>query len=147
MKLIAKKPCSFNGQTFYIGDEIPPAFVINPKAQEKLGTIAIVSTGDAPGGDLSNITTEVGQAEFGVPIKQKDGTIASRIRPTLSNGSIVTDPRSATHYVCTEYGMVCLKGKSSWERAEALISIAHPDFREQLIADAEKMHIWRRSNR
>ena len=79
--------------------------------------------------------------------KQKDGTIASRIRPTLSNGSIVTDPRSATHYVCTEYGMVCLKGKSSWERAEALISIAHPDFREQLIADAEKMHIWRRSNR
>lgn len=75
MKLIAKKPCSFNGQTFYIGDEIPPAFVINPKAQEKLGTIAIVSTGDAPWGDLSNITTEVGQVEFGVPIKQKDGTM------------------------------------------------------------------------
>ena len=33
------------------------------------------------------------------------------------------------------------------ERAEAIISIAHPDFREQLIADAEKMHIWRRSNK
>ena len=79
--------------------------------------------------------------------KQKDGTIASRIRPTLSNGSIVTDPRSATQYVVTEYGMINLKGKSSWERAEALISIAHPDFREQLIADAEKMHIWKRSNK
>ena len=79
--------------------------------------------------------------------QQKDGTVASRIRPTLANGSIVTDTRSATHYVCTEYGMVCLKGKSSWERAEALISIAHPDFREQLIADAEKMHIWKRSNK
>ncbi len=79
--------------------------------------------------------------------KQKDGTVASRIRPTLSNGSIVTDTRSSVHYIVTEFGMVCLKGKSSWERAEALISIAHPDFREQLIADAEKMHIWKRSNK
>ena len=72
---------------------------------------------------------------------------ASRIRPTLSNGSIVTDPRSATQYIVTEYGMINLKGKSSWERAEALISIAHPDFREQLIAEADKMHIWKRSNK
>ena len=79
--------------------------------------------------------------------KQKDGTVASRIRPTLANGSIVTDPRSATHYIVTEYGMVSLKGKAAWQRAEALISIAHPDFREQLIADAEKMHIWKRSNK
>lgn len=75
----------------------------------------------------------------------KDGTVSSRIVPTLTNGSICTDPRSATQYVVTEYGMVNLKGLSTWERAEALISIAHPDFREQLIADAEKMHIWRRS--
>ena len=37
--------------------------------------------------------------------------------------------------------------RSTWQRAEALIGIAHPDFREQLIADAEKMHIWRRSNK
>lgn len=73
MKLIAKKPCSFNGQTFYIGDEIPSEFVINPKAQENRGTIAIVSTGDTPITDFSDITTEVGQVEFGVPIKQKDG--------------------------------------------------------------------------
>lgn len=78
---------------------------------------------------------------------KKDGTVESRIRPTLANGSIVTDTRSATHLVVTEYGMVNLKGKSSWERAEALISIAHPDFREQLIKDAEKMRLWRRSNK
>ena len=45
MRLIAKKPCSFNGQTFYIGDEIPSEFVINPKAQEKLGVIAIAAGG------------------------------------------------------------------------------------------------------
>ena len=80
-------------------------------------------------------------------VTAKDGTVKSRIVPTLTPGSIATDPRSCVHYIVTEYGMVNLKGLSTWERAEALISIAHPDFREQLIADAEKMHIWRRSNK
>ena len=37
------------------------------------------------------------------------------------------------------------KGKSTWQRAEALINIAHPDFREWLISEAEKMRIWRRT--
>ena len=72
----------------------------------------------------------------------------SRIRPTLAEGSIVTDTRANTHYVVTEYGMVNLKGlSSSWQKAEALISVAHPDFRDELIAEAEKMHIWRQSNK
>ena len=77
----------------------------------------------------------------------KDGTMKSRIVPTLSQGSIVTDTRANTNYVVTEYGIVNLKGKSTWERAEALVSIAHPDFREELIAAAEKLHIWKRSNK
>jgi butyryl-CoA:acetate CoA-transferase len=79
--------------------------------------------------------------------KKKDGTIGSRIVPTLSPGTIVTCPRSAVHYVVTEFGYVQLKAKSTWQRAEALISIAHPDFREQLIKEAELMGIWRRSNK
>ncbi len=77
----------------------------------------------------------------------KDGTLKSRIVPTLTNGSIVTDPRSSIHYIVTEYGMVNLKGLSTWERAEALIGIAHPQFREELIQSAEQMHIWRKSNK
>ena len=77
----------------------------------------------------------------------KKGETFSRILPTLHNGSVVTDTRSNAHYIVTEYGMANLKGKSTWERAEALINIAHPDFRDQLIKDAETAHIWRRSNK
>ena len=79
--------------------------------------------------------------------KSKDGKVHSRIRPTLADGSVVTDTRTSVHYIVTEYGKVCLKGMSAWERAEALINIAHPDFREELIKEAEKMKIWRRSNK
>ena len=50
----------------------------------------------------------------------------------LSPGNIVTTPRSDTMYVVTEYGMVNLKGKSVPERAQALIRLAHPNFREEL---------------
>ena len=72
----------------------------------------------------------------------KEGKLHSRIVPTVEPGSIVTVPRSMVQYVTTEYGMVQLKGKSTWERAEALISIAHPDFREELIKQAKQMKIW-----
>ena len=79
--------------------------------------------------------------------KNKQGELVSRIRPTLADGSIVTDTRANVHYFVTEYGMVNLKGLSTWQKAEALISVAHPDFRDELIRDAEKMNIWRRSNK
>lgn len=78
---------------------------------------------------------------------RKDGTVESRIQPTLAQGSIITDTRANTHYLVTEYGKVCLKGLSTWERTEKIISIAHPDFRDWLIEEADKMHIWRRSNK
>lgn len=79
--------------------------------------------------------------------KKKDGTVESRIKPTLDNGSIVTDTRANVHYFVTEYGIVNLKGLSAWQKTEAIISVAHPDFRDQLIKEAEKMHIWKHSNK
>jgi acyl-CoA hydrolase len=63
---------------------------------------------------------------------EKHGQRKSRIVLELTTGNIVTTPRSDVMYVVTEYGMVNLKGKSVPERAAALISIAHPDFREGL---------------
>ena len=77
----------------------------------------------------------------------KDGVMHSRIRPTLAPGSIVTDTRANVHYFVTEYGMVNLKGLPTWQKCESLISVAHPDFRDELIKEAEKMNIWRRSNK
>ena len=118
---------------------------------------------DAESAGIKNISGAGGQLDFVLgaykskggksficlssTFKNKQGEVQSRIRPTLANGSIVTDTRANTMYVVTEYGMVNLKGLSGWQRAEALIGIAHPDFRDELIKEAEKMHIWRRSNR
>ena len=75
-----------------------------------------------------------------------DGTVHSRIRPQF-DGDIITSPRSEVYFIVTEYGVVNLEGMSTWERAELLISIAHPDFREELIKEAEERKIWRHSNR
>ncbi|MCL1833760.1 MAG: butyryl-CoA:acetate CoA-transferase [Leptospirales bacterium] len=77
----------------------------------------------------------------------KNGNMKSRIVPALAAGSVVTTPRSLVHYIVTEYGIVMLKGKSTWERAEDLISIAHPDFRDDLIKEANNMNLWVRSNK
>ena len=76
----------------------------------------------------------------------KAGVRHSRIMPHFG-GDIVTTPRSEVFYIVTEYGAVNLAGRSTWERAEGLISIAHPDFREELIKAAEAQHIWLPGNR
>ncbi len=79
--------------------------------------------------------------------RDKDGSLRSRIVPTFSPGSITTIPRQMVDYIVTEYGAVQLRGKPTWMRAEMIISIAHPDFRDDLVKQAEKMGIWRRSNK
>ncbi|RKO67583.1 acetyl-CoA hydrolase/transferase family protein [Desulfofundulus salinus] len=79
--------------------------------------------------------------------RDKNGQLRSRIVPTLTPGSIVTTSRATAMYVVTEYGMVNLKGKATWERAEALISIAHPMFRDELVKEAERLKIWTRTNK
>jgi acyl-CoA hydrolase len=72
---------------------------------------------------------------------EKGGERISRIVPMLTPGNIVTTPRTDTMYVVTEYGIVNLKGKSVAERALALISIAHPDYREPLERAARQQNL------
>lgn len=76
--------------------------------------------------------------------KDKQGQVHSRIKGLMTLGSALTDTRPTVQFVVTEYGKVNIKGLSTWQRAEALISIAHPDFREGLIAEAQKLKIWRK---
>ncbi|WP_088228015.1 acetyl-CoA hydrolase/transferase C-terminal domain-containing protein [Desulfosporosinus sp. FKB] len=75
------------------------------------------------------------------------GKMHSRINPLLTTGAVVTDTRPVVQYIVTEYGIVNLKGQTTWQRAERLISLAHPDFREDLIREAQALNIWRRSNK
>ena len=65
----------------------------------------------------------------------------SRIVSQFPAGTMVTTPRNDVHYIATEYGIVNLKGKSTRARALALISIAHPKFRDELMRDAENMSL------
>ncbi len=67
---------------------------------------------------------------------EKRGERQSRVVSTLTPGNVVTTPRTDVMYVVTEYGIVNLKGKSVAERVKALVSLAHPDFREQLEREA-----------
>lgn len=76
-----------------------------------------------------------------------EGNLHSRIVPTFSPGSITTIPRQMVDYIVTEYGAVRLSAKPTWARAELLISIAHPDFRDELVKEAEKLKIWTKSNK
>ena len=72
-----------------------------------------------------------GKSIIAFPSTGKGGTI-SRIAPLLSEGASVTTSRNDVHYVVTEYGVAELRGKTARQRREALIAIAHPDYREGL---------------
>lgn len=71
----------------------------------------------------------------------------SRVVSEFPRGSVISVPRPCTHYLVTEYGIFNCKGRSTWERAEGIINLAAPEFRDDLIKDAEKMGIWRNSNK
>ncbi|UOD27799.1 acetyl-CoA hydrolase/transferase family protein [Massilia violaceinigra] len=79
-----------------------------------------------------------GKSFIVLPSTAKDNTI-SRIVPTLTPGTHATTSKNDINYVVTEYGVAQLRGKSAKQRAQALIAIAHPDFRASLRAEANRM--------
>ena len=81
-----------------------------------------------------------GKAIIVLPSTAKGDSI-SRIVPTLSPGTHVSTTKNDINYVVTEYGVAQLRGKTARQRAEALIGIAHPDFRQELRASARKLGV------
>ena len=73
-------------------------------------------------------------------IRDRNGTI-SKIKPILTPGAAVTTTKNDIDNVVTEYGIARLKGKTAGQRAKALIEIAHPKFRDELLFEARKMNL------
>ena len=84
------------------------------------------------------IASPGGKAFIVLPATAKGGTI-SRIRATLTPGSVVTTSKNTVDHVITEHGVAELRGRSIRERAQALISIAAPEFRDELQAGARRL--------
>jgi len=76
-----------------------------------------------------------GAAIIALPSTGRDGAV-SRIVPSLQPGAAVTSPRALADWVVTEHGAAALRGKGEQGRAEALIAVAHPRFREELLQRA-----------
>lgn len=99
----------------------------------------------AVGGQLDFIYG-ASRSKGGVPIialpstsKLRDGTVVSKIVPMLKHGAGVVTSRNHVHYVVTEYGVAALYGKSVRQRTQALIHIAHPQFRGEITAQAKAL--------
>jgi acyl-CoA hydrolase len=82
--------------------------------------------------------SEHGRAFIVLPSTAAGGTL-SRIRATLTPGSVVTTLKNTVDHIVTEYGVADLRGRSIAQRAAALIAIAHPAFRDELTAEANRL--------
>ncbi|NLV20988.1 MAG: butyryl-CoA:acetate CoA-transferase [Syntrophomonadaceae bacterium] len=116
---------------------------------ESCGTQHISGTGGQIDFVLAAYESRGGKSFICLPstYQEPDGKLASCIVPTLKTGAIVTDSRSTGHYIVTEYGIFNIKGKTTWQKAEGIISLAHPDFRDDLIRAAQEQKIWSRYNK
>jgi len=107
---------------------------------ESLGPIPYSGTGGQSDFVRAANRSKGGKAFIVLPSTAKDGAI-SRIVPTLTPGTHVSTSKNDINYVVTEYGVAQLRGKTAKQRCQALIAIAHPDFRAELTEAAKKMHL------
>ena len=107
---------------------------------ESIGTAHFSGTGGQVDFVRGAVQSEGGKSFLAFPSTAKGGTV-SRIKSILSPGAIVTTSKNDVDYIVTEYGIAKLRGKTIGERTKALIDIAHPKFREELVAQAKERNI------
>lgn len=113
-------------------------------ASEAIGTLQLSGAGGqvdtAMGAKMSEDGKSIVALHSTAMVKNKDGNRIRRstIVPIHPGGTVVTLSRADVDYVVTEYGVAALRGASLRERAKSLIRIAHPDFRDELVEEAER---------
>jgi acyl-CoA hydrolase len=107
---------------------------------ESIGTYHISGTGGQSDYVRGTVQSKGGKSFIAFPSTAKDGTV-SRITPTLAPGAAVSTSKNDVDYIVTEYGIAKLRGRTLSQRARELISIAHPNFRDELTFAAKKQNI------
>lgn len=143
--LIELHPTEYVNDPFVIAQNARMVAINSAIEIDLTGQVCADSIGDklysGVGGQLDFIYG-ASRAQDGVPIIAMPSTAKSfsRIVSILKPGSGVVTTRNHVHYVVTEYGVADLYGKSIRQRANSLINIAHPDFREELREQARALH-------
>jgi len=115
--------------------------LIGQCGSESLGFTPYSGTGGQADFVRAANRSQGGKAFIVLPATAKEGAI-SRIVPTLTAGTHITTGKNDINYVVTEFGVAQLRGKTAKQRAQALIGIAHPDFRAELREAAKKMNLY-----
>jgi acyl-CoA hydrolase len=143
-------PTAYANDPFIIAQNDHMAAINSAVEVDLTGQVCSDSVGHVPysgfGGQVDFIRGAA-RSKGGVPViallsTAKDGTV-SRITPELKPGAGVVTSRADVHYVVTEFGVAYLHGKNLRQRAEALIAIAHPDFQDELTAEAIRLGLLR----
>jgi acyl-CoA hydrolase len=140
---IEMRPSSFTNDPFQISRNDDMVAINSALAVDLTGQVAADSIGtrffSGIGGQVDFIRgaarSKGGRPIIALPSTAKDGAV-SRITTVLAEGAGVVTSRGDIHYVVTEYGVADLWGRNIRQRTMALIGIAHPDFRGELLAAA-----------
>ncbi len=147
--MIEAYPVDFVNDPFRIAQNDNMVSINSALAVDAMGQVAAASIGpkqySGVGGQVDFVRgasrSKGGRSIIALPSTASKGT-QSRIVACFQPGQPVTTSRYDVDYVATEFGITALKGKTLRQRCEALIEIAHPDFRDQLRHDCRKLSCW-----